>query len=548
MIKPITSGALSILRNSLIGALALALGSSGVQAQTSSLTESAETVLRRVYHDHYSGASKDLTSVVSSGTIEAFGLSGSFTSRFLAPDKHDLTLDFGEVSFAQGYDGQSAWMIDQNGSLLELSGYEFEAMVNAAYLIGRGFLLESGRAGVREYLGPLTHQGRGCHEFRFFPPGGSGIEVIIDSLNGALLLSRSEIDDIKEVTFYSDFRDVEGFPIPFRIQTTSSVRQLNVTARAIVCRVNVALDPVSFKGVQAPLVDALFPFETDSVIVPLELSGGHLFVRVRVNDSEPLRFLLDSGAGANIISLAAVNDLGLKVSGEIAAKGIAGYESAGFVQINSLSIGDVELIEQTIGAIEFPPQIALALGGISGALGYDFFSRVTVTIDFRSATMIMYRPEFFDAKTNFAAQSGAYEFPLTFSSKIPQIEATLAGATGRFIVDLGSNLGIIIHHSFATRVGLETPDLPTDLALGDGASEAAGVGGMGGTVGRMELELSEFSIGPLKLTNVPAMILEEKQGLSASRTIAGNLGARFWKDFRLTLDYSSRRAFLVHQR
>lgn len=541
MNKRIISSVPAIVRRALFATLSLAVISHGAQAPSSSLTESAESVLRRVFEKQYHGALKKLTSVVTSGEIEAFGLSGNFRARFLAPDKQDMALEFGVVEFSQGYDGQSGWMIDQNGSLLELTGYELEVMVNAVYLSNQSFLLDYDHAGIREYLGPLTYSGRGCHEFRFFPPGGSEIEVIIDSLNGRVLLTRSEIDDIKEVTTYSDFRDVDGFPIPFRVQTTTSVKQLNITAQALECRVNVVLDPQSFTRAQVAFDDALFPIDIDSVIVPLEISGGHLFVLVRVNGSEPLRFLLDSGAGANIISLAVARELGLEVSGEIAAKGIAGYESVGFVKINSLAIGDVDLIEQTIGAIDLPPQIIKALGEISGALGYDFFSRLTVTIDFRSAQMIMYRPDFFDAKIEFAKRTGSFEFPLTFTNKIPQIDAELAGSRGKFIVDLGSNLGIVVHQSFAVEAGLDT------LALSQGGDMSGVAAGVGGALELVRFELPEFSLGALNMRNVPAMILGEGQGMSASREIAGNLGTLFWKDFRLTLDYPSRRAFLLLQ-
>lgn len=540
MSKVIKSGALSIIRISLGIIAALALLPCRPLAQTSVVTESAESVLRRVFQDHYSGQASVLKSLVRGGEIDAFGLSGTFTARFLAPDKQDLSLDFGVAEFDMGYDGQTGWMIDQNGSLLELSGSELEAMVNEVYLAGRSFLLDGGYAGVREYLGPLSYSGRGCHEFRFFPPGGSEIEVIIDSLNGAVLLSRTEIDDIKEVTIYSDFRAVDGFVFPFRIQTTASVEQLNTSVRVTECRVNVKLDSLSFSRGAAAFDDVLFPFETDSVVVPLERSGGLLFVMVRVNGSAPLRFLLDSGAGANIIARSAADSLGLAVVGEIPVKGIAGYESAGYVQISSLAIGDVELVEQTIGAIELPPDITNSVGEISGALGYDFFSRLVVTIDFGAPQMIMYRPAFFNARADQIKKEGVYEFPLEFSGKIPHIDAKLGGTVGKFIVDLGNNLGIIVHHSFAE--GLDALSPPP------GATEIGRAAGVGGIINLVAFELPEFSLGPLRMHNVPAVILAEGQGLSATRKIAGNIGLSFWKDYLLTLDYSSRRLFLSPRR
>jgi hypothetical protein len=52
----------------------------------------------------------------------------------------------------------------------------------------------------------------------------------------------------------------------------------------------------------APAV-RLIPIHLFSVVIPFELSQrGHIFLRARVNNSEPLWFILDSGSGDTVLN------------------------------------------------------------------------------------------------------------------------------------------------------------------------------------------------------------------------------------------------------
>ena len=179
------------------------------------VTESANEVLHRVYADHYAGRAIQLISMKQEGDLSAYELTGRFTSYYQAPDKQSGEIDLGVIRVAQFFDGINAYMLDQNGNLLELSGFERAVMVNSTYLVSSAYLDDGERGGKKEYLGTLSFAGRGCHHFRFFPPTGSPVEVIIDSINGAILKSSSTLDDMAEETTYSDFRNVDGIAIPF---------------------------------------------------------------------------------------------------------------------------------------------------------------------------------------------------------------------------------------------------------------------------------------------------------------------------------------------
>src|SRR5215218_9430208 len=58
--------------------------------------------------------------------------------------------------------------------------------------------------------------------------------------------------------------------------------------------------------------------------IPIELSGNEIFLSLRVNGSEPLWFVLDTGAGSTVISTTAAEALGLKLEGSHQARGAGG--------------------------------------------------------------------------------------------------------------------------------------------------------------------------------------------------------------------------------
>src|ERR1700759_4425446 len=59
--------------------------------------------------------------------------------------------------------------------------------------------------------------------------------------------------------------------------------------------------------------------------VPIELVGNEIFLRVRVNGSEPLWFGLDTGAGSTVLNTTAAEALGLKLEGSHQSRGAGGH-------------------------------------------------------------------------------------------------------------------------------------------------------------------------------------------------------------------------------
>ena len=57
------------------------------------------------------------------------------------------------------------------------------------------------------------------------------------------------------------------------------------------------------------------------ITIPFDLATRHVIVKVRVNDSRPLSFVLDTGANAAIIRMATAQELNLSLYGNVNSGG-----------------------------------------------------------------------------------------------------------------------------------------------------------------------------------------------------------------------------------
>src|SRR5689334_2450947 len=118
--------------------------------------------------------------------------------------------------------------------------------------------------------------------------------------------------------------------------------------------------------------------------IPFEISGkGHVFVRARVNGSEPLWFGLDSGTEQTLISQQQAKALKLKIRGGMQAAG-SGEDTVDFALARnvSFSLADVNFTLAEVGVL--PLELGSPVTGqpVGGLLGYDFIRRFVVEIDY----------------------------------------------------------------------------------------------------------------------------------------------------------------------
>lgn len=267
------------------------------------------------------------------------------------------------------------------------------------------------------------------------------------------------------------------------------------------------------------------------ITIPFELALRHIIVKVRVDNSRPLSFVLDTGDQFAIIDYARAKELGLKLAGQVRVGGAGGGTQLGaFVTGSSFTLEGLDNFSQ-------PVNLAFPVGNMSprfgqdfdGIIGSEFIKKFVVEVDYLARVLRLH-----DRKT-FVYQGSGEAIPVKLNGAghpIITAEVTPLGGSpvkGRFVVDIGSSLALALYSPFVTEHGLLNPPLKTIRALG-------GAGAGGETVGRLG-RVSELKIGKYVVSKPITMFSEDKAGAFATKEVLGNIGAQVMNRFRVWLDY-----------
>jgi hypothetical protein len=149
---------------------------------------------------------------------------------------------------------------------------------------------------------------------------------------------------------------------------------------------------------------------TQPITIPFELVTKHIVLKVSVNNSRPLSFVLDTGDKYAVIDLDRAKELGLNLQGQVRVGG-AGAETANgsFVREASFTIHGLDGFSQ-------PVRLALPLGGLAlrfghdfdGIIGTDFIKEFVVEIDYQARLMRLHD------KTNLLTPDRGRLFPFNW--------------------------------------------------------------------------------------------------------------------------------------
>ena len=271
----------------------------------------------------------------------------------------------------------------------------------------------------------------------------------------------------------------------------------------------------------------------DGVRIPIDLRGNHIYFRGRIDDSDSLWMVLDSGASANVIDAGVARALGLATT-SIDARGAGGRVEAGLVQEATLRLPGATLTGAPITTMpleSFKRQTGRAMEAI---IGHPLMDRCVVRIDYLGRTL-----ELLPADT-FEYTGKGIVLPLTFEHRLPYITArlTLPGrkpVEGRFVIDLGSSRALILSPTFVKKEKV-LEAIPKTI-------EARGRG-VGGPVTSRMGRVARLDIGGIGLDQlVTTMPISETTHISAAGT-TGNIGGEILRRFTVTFDYPRKRMIL----
>ena len=121
--------------------------------------------------------------------------------------------------------------------------------------------------------------------------------------------------------------------------------------------------------------------------VAFQFREGLIWISVRVpQSSEPLNFLLDSGAGASVVNLGTAQRLGLKLGTKVAVQGVEANATGYWPQRLQASAADIPLPQDYL-AVDLNRLSEACHCRVDGLIGADFFRSHIVQIDFAASTI-----------------------------------------------------------------------------------------------------------------------------------------------------------------
>jgi hypothetical protein len=115
---------------------------------------------------------------------------------------------------------------------------------------------------------------------------------------------------------------------------------------------------------------------------PRVVAGALLVIPVKINDSGPYDFMVDTGSQLNVVDPSLAAKLGLKRQGTIRLVGTATYSEASVAVLDSLQAGS-HVVAKPLAAIEDLSPLQAADPRIRGVLGENFLAHFDVLIDYR---------------------------------------------------------------------------------------------------------------------------------------------------------------------
>jgi hypothetical protein len=468
---------------------------------------------------------------------EMFGMSGTVEEWLAGDGRHRIELDLaGVFRITQVNNDQAFWLLDQNGKVSKQAGAAVETEVAGIYLDTWSHLLPGRMPGRLDYLGIDTETG--CHVIKCFPVGGTETTIYLDPKTFLpLRLQQPSSDGETATTTYSDWRKFGGVLFPCTIKQSGGEPDNDVNLLLEEVQFDREPPPGTFARPAETVNDVHFGVGKAARNIWLDLSGVHIFLQARINDSEPLWFILDTGVSINVIDNKLAERMGLGSIGKVMNRGMGeGKTEVSFVKDVSFSLPGVRLVGQTAATMPLSDILEGRLGRrIDGMFGFDFISRFVVEIDYAGGRLHLYD------RNSYKHEGKGELVPIRMEGSQPHCDAVI-NVRGRgpipckLKIDTGSGSAVSFRRPFTRKHDLLTT-LPKKVLFTGGF----GVGGQSKKfLGRIE----KLRIGGLEFKAPLCGFSQDKKGGGASATEDGLLGGRILEQCTVILDYERQRMIL----
>lgn len=260
--------------------------------------------------------------------------------------------------------------------------------------------------------------------------------------------------------------------------------------------------------------------------IPFTLGNDHyIHIKGKVNNSEILDFIFDTGAGSSLLNERGQEKAKMVLDGKSDGEFASGFSVDPTSSSNHLQIADLHWDKLTLGYVDYKGSI-----NTDGVLGYNIFEDKVVEIDYEKNLLIVHNK--IPANIiGYSKQKIRHDLNGTF------IQATLNNGTKDFtawyLFDTGGSLTVVVSGDYATNNNL----YGTMKNLGKSNATGNGKGFYQNEI----VELPILKLFGFTISNMPIHIASSDKSFYGE---AGIIGNNVLKRFNTLIDYPNATIYL----
>lgn len=273
----------------------------------------------------------------------------------------------------------------------------------------------------------------------------------------------------------------------------------------------------------------VFSQEKSSWEIPFQLENNCIYIYCKVNETDSVRFLFDTGADGSVINSDSHKQLHLKIDGESVNHGSNGSNTVSRSSGNSVVFDGLEQKDILFTLISF------GTNSFDGVFGTDLMKNYIIEINYNRKSLK------FSKEDNFKADLSTFDkIRIQYVANYPTIKCNLIiqgrKYSGLFGLDTGADDALTIASPYATKNGLKQKTKQIAASVFQGSD--------GSTYEMPIVEAPELQIGKKEFYSIPMNLSAAKEGIDATEDMAGFFGNNFLKRFNIILDLKNGSIYL----
>ncbi|MEJ7588807.1 MAG: aspartyl protease family protein, partial [Ferruginibacter sp.] len=251
------------------------------------------------------------------------------------------------------------------------------------------------------------------------------------------------------------------------------------------------------------------------------------------NNTDSLNFILDTGSGGISLDSSTCAEFQIPVSqSDTTITGIAGIKKVGFIFNKSLTMPGLTIEGLNYHVSDYSILSSVYGEKIDGIIGYSFFSRYIVKLDFDNLKMEIYSPGSMKYQNG-----GTTLYPVFTALPIQYMQVRdKRRVPFNFYFDTGAGLCFLMSDRFLTDSSVLSNKRKPVVTQAEG---------MGGKLQMRLTVVKEVKLGPYRFKSVPTYLYKDDNNVTSYPFTGGLIGNELLRRFNMTINYPQREIHLL---